>query len=86
MPTPGRPAISRLQEAARIAFDLRTRPDAKGMMKLAEPWRPWRGVAAHLFWTYYHAVKRREGAPVTPQTIVVTTIPVKKKKAKANGR
>jgi DNA-3-methyladenine glycosylase II len=75
-----------IQEAVRIAFNLRTRPDAKRMMTLAEPWRPWRGVAAHLFWAYYHAVKRREGAPVTPQTIVVTTSPLKKKKAKANGR
>jgi DNA-3-methyladenine glycosylase II len=34
------------------------------MAKLAEPWRPWRGVAAHLLWAYYHAVKRRDGAPV----------------------
>ena len=40
------------------------RPDAKAMVKLAETWRPWRGVAAHLLWAYYHAVKRREGAPV----------------------
>ena len=38
------------------------------MMKLAEPWRPWRGVAAHLLWAYYHVVKRREGAPVPAQT------------------
>ena len=53
-----------LQEAARIAFGLRRRPDVKAMAKLAEPWRPWRGVAAHLLWAYYHAVKRREGAPV----------------------
>ena len=53
-----------LQEAARIAFDLRKRPDAKAMVKLAEQWRPWRGVAAHLLWAYYHVVKRREGAPV----------------------
>jgi DNA-3-methyladenine glycosylase II len=53
-----------LQESARIAFGLRKRPDAKGMVKLAERWRPWRGVAAHLLWAYYHAVKRREGAPV----------------------
>jgi DNA-3-methyladenine glycosylase II len=53
-----------LQESARIAFGLRTRPDAKRMVKLAEKWRPWRGVAAHLLWAYYHAVKRREGAPV----------------------
>jgi DNA-3-methyladenine glycosylase II len=57
-----------LQEAARIALGLRRRPDAKQMAKLAEPWRPWRGVAAHLLWAYYHAVKRRDGAPVqTPE-------------------
>ena len=56
-----------VQEAARIAFDLQKRPDAKEMGKLAEPWRPWRGVAAHLFWAYYRVVKRREGAPVQPQ-------------------
>jgi DNA-3-methyladenine glycosylase II len=37
------------------------------MTKLAEAWRPWRGVAAHLLWAYYHAVKRREGAPVQEQ-------------------
>jgi DNA-3-methyladenine glycosylase II len=53
-----------LQEAARIAFGLRRRPDATAMVKLADQWRPWRGVAAHLLWAYYHVVKRREGAPV----------------------
>jgi DNA-3-methyladenine glycosylase II len=53
-----------VQEAVKLALNLRTRPDAKRMIKLAEPWRPWRGVAAHLFWAYYHVVKRREGAPV----------------------
>ena len=52
-----------VQEAARIAFDLRKRPDAKEMGKLAETWRPWRGVAAHLLWAYYHAVKRRDVRP-----------------------
>lgn len=50
-----------LQEAARIAFGLRRRPDTTRMVKLAEAWRPWRGVAAHLLWAYYRAVKRREG-------------------------
>ena len=50
-----------VQEAVRIAFDLRKRPDAKALTKIAEAWRPWRGVAAHLFWAYYHVVKRREG-------------------------
>ena len=50
-----------VQEAARIALDLRKRPDPKALTKIAEAWRPWRGVAAHLMWAYYHVVKRREG-------------------------
>src|SRR5690242_3254703 len=49
-----------VQEAVRIAFDLRKRPDAKALTKMAEAWRPLRGVAAHPFWAYYHVVKRRE--------------------------
>jgi len=52
-----------LQEAARIAFALPARPNAKDMQALAEPWRPWRAVAARVLWTYYRAVKGREGAP-----------------------
>ena len=55
-----------LQEAARLAFGLRTRPTAKEMLSLAESWRPWRSVAARILWTYYRAVKGREGAPVQP--------------------
>jgi DNA-3-methyladenine glycosylase II len=42
-----------LQEAARVAFGLRARPSAKEMQALAEPWRPWRAVAARILWTYY---------------------------------
>ena len=52
-----------LQEAARLAFGLQARPTAKEMMPLAEPWRPWRAVAARVLWSYYRAVKGREGAP-----------------------
>ncbi len=52
-----------VQEAARIAFGLRKRPDAKALTKMAEAWRPWRGVAAHLLWAYYHAVKKRDVVP-----------------------
>ena len=55
-----------VQESARIAFNLRKRPDAKALTKLAEVWRPWRGVAAHLLWAYYHVVKRREGVSLEP--------------------
>ncbi len=39
-----------LQEAARIGFGLAARPTAKDMVAIAEPWRPWRGVAAFLLW------------------------------------
>jgi len=56
-----------VQEAARIAFGLRKRPDAKALTKLAQAWRPWRGVAAHLLWAYYHVVKKRDVVPVQPQ-------------------
>src|SRR5271154_3574563 len=71
-----------LQEAARLAFGLRARPDAKAMIKLAEPWRPFRAVAARVLWTYYRAVKGRDGAPVAAK------IPPKRKSPirKANGR
>jgi DNA-3-methyladenine glycosylase II len=31
------------------------------MAPLAEPWRPMRGAAAHLWWAYYRAIKKREG-------------------------
>jgi DNA-3-methyladenine glycosylase II len=53
-----------VQESARIAFGLRARPDVKVLTKMAEAWRPWRGVAAHLLWAYYHAVKKRDVVPV----------------------
>src|SRR4029079_7365496 len=71
-----------LQEAARIAFGLKKRPDAKAMAKLAEQGRPWRGVPAHLLWAYYHVVKRREGAPVQATWPAVTK---KQKVQKQNG-
>jgi DNA-3-methyladenine glycosylase II len=72
-----------VQEAARIAFALRKRPDAKALTKLAEAWRPWRGVAAHLLWAYYHAVKRREGLSLEPAAQTKKRAKAaKKKKAK----
>lgn len=63
-----------LQEAARIAFGLKARPNAKELAALAEVWRPWRGVAAHLLWKYYAVAKKREGAPLAQPA-----------KGKANG-
>jgi DNA-3-methyladenine glycosylase II len=50
-----------LQEAARMAFGLARRPTTKEMGPLADAWRPWRGVAARLLWSYYRHAKGREG-------------------------
>ena len=53
-----------LQEAARHAFRLETRPNTAELVELAEAWRPWRGIAARVLWSYYRAVKAREGVTV----------------------
>jgi DNA-3-methyladenine glycosylase II len=50
-----------VQEAMKIGLGLKERPGEKQMAPLAEPWRPLRGAAAHLWWSYYRAVKKREG-------------------------
>jgi DNA-3-methyladenine glycosylase II len=50
-----------VQEAVRIGLGLKTRPTAKQMAPLAEPWRPLRGAAAHLWWAYYKVLKQRDG-------------------------
>jgi DNA-3-methyladenine glycosylase II len=50
-----------VQEAVKIGLGLKTRPTARQMAPLAEPWRPLRGAAAHLWWSYYRAIKNREG-------------------------
>ena len=56
-----------LQEAVRLAFALSERPTVKEMGPLADVWRPRRGAAAYLLWTYYRAIKGREAAPVLVQ-------------------
>ncbi|HEY0852707.1 MAG TPA: DNA-3-methyladenine glycosylase 2 family protein [Bradyrhizobium sp.] len=50
-----------VQEAVKIGLRLKARPTAKQMAPLAEPWRPLRGAAAHLWWAYYRVLKKREG-------------------------
>ena len=54
-----------MQEAVKIGLGLKTRPTPKEMAPLAEPWRPLRGAAAHLWWSYYRVLKRREGVIAT---------------------
>jgi DNA-3-methyladenine glycosylase II len=50
-----------VQEAVKVGLGLKTRPNAKQMAPLAEPWRPLRGAAAHLWWAYYKVMKGRAG-------------------------
>jgi len=49
-----------LQIAAKEAFGLDELPDKVAMLELAERWRPWRGVAARLLWSYYAVLKARK--------------------------
>ena len=69
-----------VQEAVKIGLGLKTRPTVKEMAPLAEPWRPLRGAAAHLWWTYYRALKKREGvlAGTEKANAVSNKVPVAK--------
>jgi DNA-3-methyladenine glycosylase II len=62
-----------LQEGARLAFALHERPTAKETVALAQPWRPWRGVAARLLWAYYRAVKHRDAIPIPASPMPAST-------------
>lgn len=42
-----------LQVAVQRAFALDERPNAQQLEEIAERWRPWRGVAARLLWSFY---------------------------------
>jgi DNA-3-methyladenine glycosylase II len=50
-----------IQEGVKVGLGLKTRPTPKEMAPLGEPWRPLRGAAAHLWWSYYRVLKKREG-------------------------
>ena len=52
-----------LQIAVAHAFGLPERPREKPLAALAERWSPHRATAARLFWSYYHAITRRDAAP-----------------------
>ena len=69
-----------VQEAVKIGLGLKTRPTAKQMAPLAEPWRPLRGAAAHLWWSYYRVMKKREGviASEAKANTVLNDMPVAK--------
>jgi len=49
-----------LAVAAQAVKGLPARPTPVELTALAEPWRPWRAVAARLLWHYYLAQRRKE--------------------------
>jgi DNA-3-methyladenine glycosylase II len=51
-----------LQQAVKQALSLAARPGSGDMRTIAERWRPWRGVAARMLWSYY-AARRTPAAP-----------------------
>jgi DNA-3-methyladenine glycosylase II len=51
-----------LQAAAQHLFDLAERPAKTPMIALAEPFRPWRAVAARLLWSHYRSLKQMSQA------------------------
>jgi DNA-3-methyladenine glycosylase II len=61
-----------IQEAIKVGLGLHTRPTAKQMAPLGEPWRPLRGAAAHLWWAYYKVLKARDGVIAGQRTTTIT--------------
>ena len=53
-----------LQSAVGHAFGIAPRPPEKMLIRMAESWAPWRGVASRLFWAYYREMKGRDAIPV----------------------
>lgn len=54
-----------LQNAVRDAGSLAERPGEKDLRDIASRWKPWRSVAARIFWAYYRVTRSgRETLPV----------------------
>lgn len=52
-----------LRAAVGDVFGHEARPDIRQVVQIAEVWRPWRSVAARLFWAHYAARTGREALP-----------------------
>lgn len=50
-----------LQEAAKVLFELDTRPTAQALEEMSQDWSPWRSVAARVLFAYYRVIKNKEG-------------------------
>ncbi len=60
-----------LQIAAGESLRLAARPDEHGLRRLGEAWRPWRSVAACLFWQSYLHARRRQSPPLAAELYAV---------------
>lgn len=65
-----------LQAAITRVLKLRKRPNEKHMEKLSKDWRPWRTIAARLFWTHEDGIRKERREALEAQAAK------KKKKAK----
>lgn len=52
-----------LQASVARAFALPVRPSGTALAAMAQGWRPWRAVAARLFWAYYAVTAGKDAAP-----------------------
>ena len=49
-----------LSEAYRMIQNIAKRPPPNTFLKIAERWRPYRGVAAHMLWSYIGAARKTQ--------------------------
>jgi DNA-3-methyladenine glycosylase II len=68
-----------LQYAVKDTLDLEERPGLLLMNEIAEAWRPWRGVAARLLWSYYALSRQAKTKPMDP-------LPSPGNRARTSGR
>lgn len=61
-----------LQLGVQWLKELDSRPSANALRALAEPWRPWRAVAACLLWQFY--LHRLNRLPGTPRTVEIRSL------------
>jgi DNA-3-methyladenine glycosylase II len=55
-----------LHTGVQLGLALDRRPTTKQLIALAEPWRPLRGAAAHLWWAYYRLTRNQPTTPPRP--------------------
>jgi DNA-3-methyladenine glycosylase II len=58
-----------LQHAVKDALLLTERPSLEQMNEVAEAWRPWRGVAARLLWSYYALLRKSAASPLGDEAL-----------------